>query len=39
MVNPGVDGYTKTLNNWKILQKTQRKQQPIENQTNTQTEI
>jgi len=37
MVNPGVDGYTKTLNHWKIHWKTQR-QQPIENQKNTKIE-
>jgi len=38
MVNPGVDGYTKTLNHWKIIRQTQ-KQQPNENQNNTKTEI
>ena len=39
MVNPDVDGYTKTLHIRKILRKTQRKQQPTENRKNTKTEI
>jgi len=38
MVNPDMDGYGKTLNNRKILRKTQ-KTQPNENQTNTKTEM
>jgi len=36
MVNPDVDGYTKTLNHQKILRKMQKKIN--ENQTNTKTE-
>jgi len=39
LVNPDVDGYTKTLHIWKILRKAQKKQQPNENQKNTKTEI
>jgi len=38
MVNPDVVGYTKTLYHQKILRKTQ-KQQPTENQKNTNIEI
>ena len=38
MVNPDVDGYTKILNNRKILRKTQKKQ-ATGNQENTKTEI
>jgi len=38
MVNPDVDGCTKTINHRKIIRKTQ-KQQPAENQNNTKTEI
>jgi len=37
MVNPDVDGYTKTLNHLNIFRKP-RKQQPTENQKNTKTE-
>jgi len=38
LVNPEVDGYTKTLHHRTILRKTQQ-QQPTENQKNTKTEI
>ena len=38
MVNPDVVGYAKTINHQKIIRKTQ-KQQPTENQTNTETQI
>jgi len=38
MVNPGVDGKTKTLNPRKIIRKTQ-KQQPTENQKHAKIEI
>ena len=38
MVNPGVDGYTKTLNQQNTL-KNAKNQQPTENQNNTKTEI
>jgi len=38
-MNPGLDDYTKNLNHRKILGKTQKKQQPTENQNNTKTEI
>jgi len=37
MLNPDVDGYTKTLNPRKIHQKN-KKQQRVENQKNTETE-
>jgi len=37
MVNPGVDGYTKTPNQWKIPKNAKR--QPAESQKNTKTEI
>ena len=36
MVNPDVDGYTKTLNHQQILRKTQKN---TENQKNTKTEV
>jgi len=39
MENLDVDGYTETLNHLKIMRKMQKKQQPTENQNNTQTEI
>jgi len=35
MVNPDVDGHTKTLNHRKIPRKTHKQQQPTENQKNT----
>ena len=38
MVNPDVDGYTKTVHIRKILRKMQKKQHLTENQKNTQTE-
>jgi len=38
MVNPGMDGYTKTLNHRKIPQ-TRKKTTNTENQTNTNTKI
>jgi len=39
MVNSDVNGDTKAINHWKILRKTQKKQQPTENLKNTKTEI
>jgi len=39
MVNPGADGYTKTLNHRKVMRKMQKKQQPTENQKNSKIEI
>ena len=40
MVNPGVGGYTKTLNHRKILWKKHKKQkQPTENHKGAKTEI
>jgi len=39
MVNPDVDGYTKTVNHRKVLRKMEKKEQPTENQNNTKTEI
>jgi len=38
MVNPDVDGYTKTLNHRKIFRET-KTQPPTENLKNTKTEI
>jgi len=35
----GLLAYTETRNNWKIHWKTQKKQQPTDNQQNTKTEI
>jgi len=39
MVNSIVNGYTKTLNHWKIIWKIQKKQQPTENQKDAKTKI
>jgi len=39
MVNPDVDGYTKTLNHRKTLRKNADKQEPIENQKKTTTNM
>jgi len=39
MVNPDVGNYAQTLSHRKILRKTQKKQQPAENQTYGKTEI
>jgi len=39
MVNRDVDGYSKTLNHWKILWKTQKNNNPTENQKSYKTEV